>query len=636
MVSSRRDEHDLEYEEVDESLRDLLKQLLEKDSRQRITIPQIKRHPWVLSGISNSNAWVEDTDPGRKAQGRRIEISNDDLDQAVVPIGWVERVRSTVKKGTDFVTKSFTRSTGSRRRAQSSATNQEPPPSISANSSSSTISQDARRGSLVPVHFLEAIRTSREPEHPLSHSVTASPEARERSKYFESPNSRTASPALSGDGQRPQLQDRALSSAHTIRHSDLVHARAASPVMPPALPGTPTALESPGGSNLGGIFGGVTRRVVNSMRSKDKLKPPKEHMRTKSIDRLVGGDDDAHGVPSLAVSTSMASGRVDQPDALKELSPVARGHSPSFSSHDRSDTASRQSSLSSISSRLHRNWAHANDLEVGPTLDIPSASPANNFLPLTAPIAEQSQETLKPKPHARETSDARFDRAKQELLQRKVREANMERERSNSASQSRPSTAVSQAACPPSPDDEAYYQQHQKVEDYLDRHDPSSENSPVGGQGRGLAFCSSEEQFTPMSQSTSNPSIPSVASAGSSAPDDCNNYQSMMPTASADSFHHNQFDAPLDDPAGYDGDHAVESDDEDSDDDDDDALFIGRNPKPTKSTRSESVSVAAVARSDVRKVAAHKRRSGSNGTVKKIPPPDESASENTHESTLTS
>jgi hypothetical protein len=225
----------------------------------------------------------------------------------------------------------------------------------------------------------------------------------------------------------------------------------------------------------------------------------------------------------------------------------------------------------------------------------------------------------------------RFNKAKDELIRRRVNEVNTSRERSSSAAKSRPSSAISRSACPPSPDDEAFYQR-QQVEDYLSRHDPSSENSPVGGQERGLAFCSSEEQFTPMSQSTSNPSIPSVASAGSSAPDECspmNNYQSMIPTASADSFHHNQFDVPIDDPAGYDGDHALESDDDDSDDD---GLFIGRR-KPTQSQRSESVSIAEVSRSDIRKEVLHNRRrsgrSGSNGTVKKIPPPGEALDDNT-------
>lgn len=635
MLSSKRAPHDLEYEEVDERLRDLLQRLLVKDSKHRITIPEIKRHPWVLSGISNHNSWVEETDPDRSLQGKKIEISKADLEQAVVPIGIVERVRSAVKKTFDFVAKSSGRGASSRRRAQSSAANQDAPPNISANSSSSTISQDGRRGSLVPGHILEVISRSRDIEHPLSHSVTASPEARERSRYFDSPNSRTGSPAQALE--RPGMHDRANSSHHTIRHSDLFHGRAGSPSIPPALPGTPTALDT-AGNNLGGLFGGLPRRMVNSMRSRDKLRPPREHTRAKSIDKLVGGDDDAHGVPSLAISTTSASGHVDQPDALKDMSPVARGTSPSLSDAQSMDTASRQSSMSSISSRLHRTWANANELEVGPTLDMPSSlSSQDRFLQLTAPPMRPADISLRrpsnPAILARELSEARVDRAKDEFLRRKVREDKIQRERSVSgASAARPTSAYSQTACPPSPDDEAFFQRRQKVEDYLNRTDASSENSPVGGQERGLAFCSSEEQFTPMSHSTSNPSIPSVASAGSSAPDECapvHDIPSMVPTTSADSFRHKNFDA---DPAGYEGDHAIDS--EEDDDSDDGGLFIGKRKPAAKTHRSESISIAELAHTDLRKDLHNRRRSrrsGSNGTVKKIPPPGESTPDNTPE-----
>ncbi|KAF1849927.1 serine/threonine-protein kinase PAK1 [Cucurbitaria berberidis CBS 394.84] len=645
MMSSKRAPHDLEYEEVDENLRDLLRRLLIKDARHRITIPEIKRHPWLLSGIPNYDVWAEETDPSRSYDGGKIEISKDDVEQAVVPIGFVERIRSAAKKTADFVTKGFTRSSGSRRRAQSSATNQEPPPSISATSSSSNISQDGRRGSLAPSAILELISRSREAEHPLSHSVTASPEARERSKYFDSPTSRTASPAQGAEGYRPLLQDRALSSIQTVRQADMLQGRSGSPSLPPALPGTPLALDSPGGSQLGGLFGGLPRRVVNSMRSKDKLKPPKEHSRVKSIDRLIGGDDDAHGVPSLAVSTTTASGHVDQPDALKDLSPVAQGlltSSPDTYSRGALNTTSRQSSVTSLSSRLHRNWATANELEVGPMLGIPSDTrPEYSHFPLaqTQPPQEfyagRRPSYPAPAPHARETSDHRFSRAKDEFVQRKVREENLYRERSTSATYQRPSSSLSQTACPPSPDDEMHLQR-QKVEDYLNRNDASSENSPVGGQERGLAFCSSEEHFSPMSQSTSNPSIPSVASAGSSAPDECgplNHFADMMPVASADSFRINHLETHLDDPTGYDGDHAIESDEDDESDDD--GLFIIKKPKPKDTShRSNSISNAELSRSivhqDIRATGRRRStRSGSNGTVKKILPSSEPFDEQT-------
>jgi [calcium/calmodulin-dependent protein kinase] kinase len=209
----------------------------------------------------------------------------------------------------------------------------------------------------------------------------------------------------------------------------------------------------------------------------------------------------------------------------------------------------------------------------------------------------------------------------------------MGRERSESTTQTqRSGSAIDQTACPPSPDDVIFAEcqktqvdQHQKVQEYLGtQHAESSENSPVGGQERGLAFCSSEEQFTPMSQSTSNPSIPSVASASSSVPDDCahlDHFTHMLPTASADSMAHNQFDAPIDDPAGYDGDHALESDEDDSSDEDV-GLFIGRRKPAPKPKRGNSISNAELARSNIS--LSHRRRSarsGSNGTVKKIPPP---------------
>lgn len=630
--NARRAPHDVDYEEVDENLRDLLKHLLVKDSKERITIHEIKRHPWLLQGINNYTSWMEETDPDRSSQGRKIEITNDDLERAVVPVGFVERVRSAAKKATDYVTKSFTRGgSNSRRRAQSSA--HDLPPSMSTASSSSTISQDARRGSVAPHAILDMLGRSRESEHPLSHSVTASPEAKERAKYFDSPDSRKSSPMQNVETYRPALQDRSVSSVYTIRQADL-EPRPASPLVPSALPGTPIALDTPTGSHLSGLFGGLPRRVVNSMKSKDRLKLPREHTRKKSfdksIDRLMIGEQDPHGVPSLAISTTYASGHVDSPD-VKEMSPAGRSRSPSYSdihSVDPLDSSSRQSSISSLSSRLAGRWAAANELEVGPTLDIPPGSWKSQTSSRSAHTANSHWQSS-----AYETSDERFNRAKDEFIRRRVQEQKISRERSVSANQ-RPGSAHDQTACPPSPDDVTFNErqkalnQHQKVEEYLGtQHAESSDNSPVGGQERGLAFCSSEEQFTPMSQSTSNPSIPSVASASSSVPDDCaslDQFANMLPTASADSIAHIQFDAPVDDPAGYDGDHAIDSDEDDSSDEDA-GLFIGKRKPAPKARRSISISNAALARADISKDLMSTRRrsarSGSNGTVKKIPPP---------------
>lgn len=629
MTTSKRAPHDLDYEEVDDTLRDLLKRLLIKDSRQRIKIKEIKRHPWVLQGVDNLPLWVDETDPSRSIQGKKIEISKKDLDEAVVPLTLIDRVRSGVRKTLDTVL-GISRRTGSRRRAQSTATNQDQPQSISANSSSSTISQEGRRPSLaMNQSIFEALSRSREPEHPLSQSVTASPETSERTRYFEGPSSRTGSPAYSiestdflapsSGSSRPLPPERAHStmssaaSVRTVRPVDPRTGRPVSPNLPPALPGTPTALDSPNGSNLGGIFGGVPRRLVNNVRSRERmLRPPHEHTRAKSIDRLSVTIDDPHSEPSLALSTTMAAGHVDQPDILKDLSPThARGPSPhllDLNSPDPTERASsRQSSISSTSSYRNRTYAAHDQLQAG--------------------LTQETDLWVRPT-YPRETSDERYSRAKDDFVRRRVMEEKQGRARPLSMNIRRPTSSLSQPECPPSPDDETYFQR-QKVEDYLSRGHVVSEDSTLVGypmRPKALNSSSSEDHFTTMSQSTSNPSIPSVASANSSvAPDDCLSMQQLhpMPAAlSGDSI--NQFNTPSDDPAGYDGDgdHPIESEDDESDEED----FIMMGSK--KPVRSGSISNAELARSSIRKEYLSSRRrstrSGSNGTVKKVRPPGDS------------
>jgi serine/threonine protein kinase len=626
----KRADHDLDYEAVDDHLRDLLQRLLIKDPRKRITIPDIKRHAWLMQGIDNADKWVKETE--QQLEGNKIEISKEDIEKAVIPFGALfDKMRYTVTKIKDLTRSLTRRETKPRNRAQSTASGQDVP-SLSTNSSSSTISQEGRRPSLGPgMSIYEALSKSRESEHPLSHSVTASPDTSIRSRYFEGANSRTASPAHITEtrehptpltfGGRPRLPDRAhstLSSAasiRTVRPTDWsVQGFPSSPGIPPALPGTPIALDTPGGSNLSGIYGGMPKRAVHDARSEEKrLVPPREVSRAKSIDRMFGSHDDPHSMASLAVSTDFASGHVDQPDLLKELSPTILGSSPQLSdmyapSH-LERAASRQSSLSSASSRLHKTWATNNDLDAGPLLDLGS-------VPAALPVA-------------RDTSEDGFSRAKDEFVRRRLREVELERQRTNSnSSQRRPSSALSQHECPPSPDDDAFYQHHQKVEEFLNHQQQPYATSPVTrpiitpAQLRPIMSSSSEEQFTCISQSTSNPSVPSVASATSSVALDEYVVSKMTPAASLGSIHINQFSTPTDDAAGYDGDHAVESEDEDSEEE---FLVMGKKKPAPRPSRSESISNAELARSNVRKELGYRRRSnrsGSNGTVKKVPPGD--------------
>jgi [calcium/calmodulin-dependent protein kinase] kinase len=250
--SNKRAPHDLEYEPVNDDLHDLLKRLLLKDPRKRITLKEIKHHPWLLQGIDNKVAWVEETDPTRQTQGRKIEVSKDEVAQAVMPIKFMDRVISGFKKITGSITGVGTRG-GSRRRAQSSATNPEPG-HISTASSSSTISQDGRRPSLAMNESIYAVlKSSRDPEHPLSHGVTVGPDAHDQVHYLDGPRSRPESPASHDEfsehispltsSPRPPHPDRTHStmstttSIRTIKQSDIFSTARKSP--------SPSLLTSP-------------------------------------------------------------------------------------------------------------------------------------------------------------------------------------------------------------------------------------------------------------------------------------------------------------------------------------------------------------------------------------------------------
>lgn len=87
-----------ETEPVDDDLKDLLKRLLIKDPSKRITLKEVKRHPWVLHGLQDPCAWVDETDPERMSDGNRIEVTVEDVEKAVSSAGVLNRARSAMKK----------------------------------------------------------------------------------------------------------------------------------------------------------------------------------------------------------------------------------------------------------------------------------------------------------------------------------------------------------------------------------------------------------------------------------------------------------------------------------------------------------------------------------------------------------
>jgi [calcium/calmodulin-dependent protein kinase] kinase len=642
MSTDKRLPHELEYEEVDDLLRDLLKRLLVKDPRRRITIPEIKLHPWVLQGLDNFDVWMEQTDPARTSQGKRIEVSKEDMDQAVVPVTLIERVRSGIRKGFESLVRVGTGRSSTRKRAESTATSPDPHHNLSAHSSSSTISQESRRPSLaLSQSIFETLSRSRESDHPLSQSVSASPEARDRAKFFES-DSRTGSPAYAIESHeyvaplttspRPFGLERGHSdmssaaSVRTIRASDMCPSgRSLSPQIPPAAAGTPTTLEPPSASSLSGILGSVPR-LVNTMRSRERLtrssRRPLDQARAKS-DYLGDISDDPHGGPSVALSTAFASGQVDQPDVLKDLSPRAtRSRGPSVSevrSPDPLDKgSSRDSSVSSVSSYFNRPVTYRHR-----TTDLVCSTESNLH-----PVKERET----PSEANADVEDNRY---------RRMAEDNECRDNHVASECHRPTPARAPSHCPPSPDDfMSMPSQRQKVEDYLKNGQGTDHNISLEHYQppKALASSSSEDFPTSLSQSTSNPSIPSVVSATSSvAPDDYSGMRSayrevhstydnaiMNKYALSPSDSFDQLGESTDDPAGYDGDgdHPLDSDYDD--DSDDDFIVMGKKkPTPAPARSSNSISNAELARKEVRKSYHTERRrsarSGSNGTVRKIP-----------------
>ena len=655
--SNKRLPHDLDTEEIDGDLYDLLRRLLEKDPRKRIKLIEVKRHPWVLQDLGMDNIrWLDETDPSRQTQGQKIEISKEDVDVAVVPFTMFERVRDTLRKVTGAL--GMTRTSSKRTRAKSSVTNRDNQPS-SAGSSSSTISQDARRQetrrlSLKPEESIfSALRSPREGEHPLSQSVTASPEANEHTQFFAGPSSRPESPPpvsesskLEGEkspSQRPPDPERAVptisatDSARSVKQADMSNLAGSGASTLPALPSTPVVLDTASGSSLSGMLDGA-KKIMRNVRSRER----RGHDRDREHSTESTKTDDMHAEPSIGFSNTVAAGHVNPPAFLKECSTTgssgvpspASSRAPSLASasHDRLNAVahsdpgdwSRQSSVASTTSHPRS------------VLSVSSGDghpPQASFLPLTADATEGQYS--KPNPITQSTTDMRFRKAQDELVMRRELEEQQNKDRpSSSLSQHRRPSALSQSACPPSPDDEIFLRQQQQ--ELQQRFHPAMNSLPEAEpavfnaeqlEKPHIVSSSSEDHFpSGMSQSTSNPSIPSVISVDSSVPPDEGIY--MVGSSNKETQQHQSGNNTTelfsqqhhDDYEGYAGDGDAADADADSDSDSDDSFIEMSRPKSRAyaENHTESVSIGELGLHRNKKGTGTVRatRSGSNNTMK--------------------
>ncbi|KAK5110769.1 hypothetical protein LTR62_005646 [Meristemomyces frigidus] len=523
IAGSKRHELDLAYEAIDDSLHDLLQGLLTKDPRQRIALEDVRHHPWVLADLQNKAGWLEETDPGRQSKGKKIEVSNEDVKTAVIPLQFLDRVRSGIKKVTDRLGLSSASSSSkppSRGRAQSSVGNGSDAsplnsPVGSATSSSTTLNHDGRRSSLRGDEgsILPALKASRQGEHPLSRSVAASPE-HDRTAYFldaqieetdfaDTPQNLTpqVSPPRPNMPERSKTIMSTATSVKTIRQADMTRGRRASPPPSPGLPGTPVALESPGGSGLQAILGsGAARRAFKALRERSTPRP--SGGRAPSLDRLSINSYDAHGEPTLALSQTSAEGQVNLPQALQEL-----GQQDSRpGSVQNSPVASRASSI--VASPRDMHGRPSDFSRTASSRSMQSVSAMNTVVEEDRPVSGQVRAIA-----GSSTED--WQRADAERIRKLIRE-------SQEAAERPIADAFVDRTCPPSPDDNATRRRpSRQIDALIEASEPLSPHHRTNPRDRIAqlppAMVSSSSDFgSAVSMSISNPSIPSAISEASS------------------------------------------------------------------------------------------------------------------------
>ncbi|KAL4781886.1 kinase-like domain-containing protein [Aspergillus varians] len=302
-----REEDELAYEDIDEELWDLLKRLLTKDPVRRITVKEIKHHPWVLHGLPNPRAWVEETDPAYLSKGKKIEVSNEEVTTAVSKVPFIQRVRSNVAKWSNYLT-GRSRDRDSRNRPSSAAH------SVDSSSTSSSHSfgkhlWEGRRHSLRGDEELFARfgRHNRDGDHPLSQSVTVSPTAtpEERSTSHFDQDFAPGSFSSSSRTPRPDHPERATSNLSTAESSKTVKASDPNKSHSTTLrPLTPDLTGASGTTNISGVFGGASRRLARGLQPGDGRS-----------DRSISGEHSTleeyhHSEPSLALNVTPAVGQM--------------------------------------------------------------------------------------------------------------------------------------------------------------------------------------------------------------------------------------------------------------------------------------------------------------------------------------
>ena len=533
-----REDAELKFEDIDDELYDLLGRMLIKDPTERIKLREVKRHPWVIRGIDNILGWIDDSDPSRRSAGRRIQVDNRELEAAVVPITFLDRARSMVKKGFNKIintTRSETRSEGSRRRAVSSATSSgtENLPQI-AQIPVTPILQDIRRASFRgdESYFASVTDLNNEPprdpyEHPLAQSVTATPAASGNTDSFTSEFAQRQSSSVGatlkcvGTGSsadldaRPGPPDRTLSAAASIQtvvyrgHSHSRSMNTCRTIVHEEEPHPPGPFTDHNGNIYGGyLWRDSSRREV--MAESDDLGT----FRARSVDRGLFEAEDKHAEPMVGMSKAVAPGTLAQ-------TPVFNNPQPSRSAGGSSGDAVYDKPLASpLFFQPHSVEAHQTTQSSStPSVSQSNFVASNSEEPLS--MMNRTPEGKTPLPRKYASTPESFERAQSQLERKKKLEAD-----ENQRQKEQPSLQhieVPAEHCPPSPDDDIFARKQEaakRAQSSSTVNSPSAPTSQVTSPSNvtspisSLNLGSSEQIFR------SVPSLPGLVSGASSASGD--------------------------------------------------------------------------------------------------------------------
>ncbi|CAZ81061.1 unnamed protein product [Tuber melanosporum] len=589
---------------IDVDLKDLLKRLLTKDPTRRITLREVKRHPWVLHGIADPCAWVDETDPERMSDGNRIEVTVEDVEKAVSSAGVLNRARSAVKRAVEW-------GRGLRRRASSTA-------NVISTKDMKILAEKEREVTATrccpsahlgdddgELRWMGSNPQWRDEDKSLlsacsaANNTASSDPVRDGGGYCGSngesldPNSprrsdsesqrlqRKCSSSLCAPSRRHAIAGNEPSGTNAGFHRTHGNLSQGGPTENPHISRSDTSLRAPSyGHHAGSLIGNGVRRVVRSMRSGgfhdngDKVKGSvsRECSPLRVRDPLAGalrGDHSfyAYGTGSLHVQ-------------------IPNGRRHSYAGIDVDGSVIDNNRLSAIDCKPR--W----DREI--SKKFASFTMKDKSCP-TSPDDEVSME---------------------KIWERDQQKAFLRHEERNKYT----SPGASNADVTPGWTKESYYHpshesptppimMERRHRGFFDDHIQMPMNS---GQQSHLVSSSSEEQFattagSSLTNSTSFPSVPSIVSENSSISSEFFNSRYSRKNSIAGVVHEEEFDmnyrpptpfhqSRLSDIRQIDSDNEHEMDDDPDDDDDSDGGFIMEVPPPKKSVRSESIAVDKLAR----------------------------------------